>query len=51
MKATATRIGGISVRMALVCGSSVGQYELIYVQDPAILATIEGSYLLVKKRI
>lgn len=49
MSAKMTRIGGMTVRMGAVCGSSLGAYEILWVTDGP-LATIEGEYLLVPKQ-
>ena len=51
MKASMEREGGMSVRMGLVCGTSIGKYDFLWVQDPACLATIQGEYLVVKKAL
>ena len=49
MSAKMTRIGGMTVRMGMVCGSSLGQYDVLWVKEGP-LATIKGEYLLVSKR-
>lgn len=49
MTATMTRIGGMTVRMGLVCGSNLGQYDVLWVQDGA-LETADGAYLCVPKK-
>lgn len=49
MTAKLTRVGGITARMGMVCGSSLGAYDVLWVQDGE-LETIKGEYLLVKKR-
>ena len=52
MSVSATRQPGITARMALVCGASLnGDYELLWVQDDAMLATVRGDYLVVKKSV
>ena len=50
MTAQMTRVGGMTVRMGMVCGSSLGAYAILWVKDDAALSTIKGEYLLVKKR-
>lgn len=48
MTASATRIGGMTARMGLVCGSSLDAYEVLWVQEGP-LATIDDKILYVKK--
>ena len=48
MNATMTRVGSITVRMGMVCGSSLGEYAVLWVTEGP-LATSDGKYLLVKK--
>ena len=49
MQATMTRVGGMTVRMGLICGSSIGEYQILWVNDPAALLTVQGEYLVVRK--
>ena len=49
MVAKMSRIGGMTARMGMVCGTSLGQYDVLWVQDGP-LATVKGEYLLVKKK-
>lgn len=48
MTASMTRIGGMTVRMGAVCGSSLGEYAVLWVTEGP-LETVKGEYLLVKK--
>ena len=49
MTASMTRVGGMTVRMGMVCGSSLGEYAVLWVKEGP-LATVKGEYLLVKKK-
>lgn len=46
--ATATRVGGMTVNMGLVCGPSLGVGTILWASD-AKLITIDNGYLLVKE--
>ena len=50
MTASMTRVGGMTVRMGLVCGASLGDFAVLWVKDDAALSTIKGEFLLVRKR-
>lgn len=49
MTAQMTRVGGMTVRMGMVCGSSLGAFDVLWVQNEP-LNTVKGEYLLVKKK-
>lgn len=49
MTAKMTRVGGMTVRMGMVCGSNLGAYNYLWVQEGPV-TTIKGEYLLVKKK-
>lgn len=48
MNATATRVGGMTANMGLVCGSSLGVGTILWASD-AKLITIDNGYLLVNE--
>ena len=48
MTASMTRVGGITARMGLVCGSSLGDFSVLWVTEGP-LQTIKGEFILVKK--
>lgn len=48
MTAKMTRVGGMTVRMGAICGTSLGEYSVLWVTEGP-LATVKGEYLLVKK--
>lgn len=45
--ATATRVGGITANLGLVCATSLGVGMVLWASD-AQLITIDGGYLMVK---
>lgn len=42
------RVGGVNCRMGLVCGTSIGDFEVLWVQDGPLL-TIDDGYLITEK--
>ena len=49
MTASMTRVGGMTVRLGMVCGTSLGAFEVLWVTEGP-LVTLKGEYLLVKKQ-
>lgn len=44
--ATATRVGGMTANLGLVCGTSIGVESILWASD-AMLITIDNGYLVV----
>ena len=50
MSASMERIGrGIGVRMGLVCGTSLGTFDVLWVRQGPLM-TVDKNYLIVKKK-
>lgn len=49
MNAKMLRVGAMTARMGMVCGSNLGAYEVMWVQEGPLM-TVNGEFLLVKKK-